>query len=54
MCFTHAWIQKVLSEGSNPDADKVFFSLVDEGREDPNTSKYGHHRPASDKGSGPP
>ena len=38
----HAQIQKVLSEG-------VFLGvfLVDEGREDQNTTIAGHHRPAS-------
>ena len=41
----HAWIQKVLQEGSNSDRFYFFFfflgggGLVDEGREDPNTTK---------------
>ena len=43
----HAWIKKVLSEGSN--SDKFFFSfsffLVDEGREIKIPLKADHHRP---------
>ena len=33
------WIQKVLSEGVQPHSDNIF--LVDERREDPNTTKSG-------------
>ena len=35
----HAWIQKVLTEGSNSDRVFLFCFLVAEGREDPNTIK---------------
>ena len=37
--MVHAWIQKVLSEGFQ--LWQRFFSLVDEGREDPNTTISG-------------
>ena len=36
-----ARIQNFLLQESNSD---VFFCVVDEGREDPNTTKTGHHR----------
>ena len=40
----HARIQKVLSEVSNFNT----FILVDEGRENRNTTLSGHHRPTSE------
>ena len=40
----HVRIQKTLSNFYNV----LFVFLVDEGKEDPNTAKTGHHRPASE------
>ena len=42
-CHTHSRIQT----GVGGNSDNVFV-LVDEGREDPNTAKTGHHRPTSE------
>ena len=47
--FAHkTWLpsQKVLSEGGGPTLTTFF--LLDDGREDPNTTKAGHHWPASE------
>ena len=45
--IAHARIQKILLEGVQLTLF-VFVFLVDEGREDKNTTKSGHHRPSSE------